>query len=51
MAKRESAKKTNKDLQKTTQKTKYRAAQTTLKQTKIYKTLHRKLNIEQHRPH
>jgi hypothetical protein len=35
--------------QSTTQKTADRATQTPLKKTTIYKTLHRKLNIEQHK--
>ena len=39
--------KTNNDLQNTTQKTKDWATRTSLKQTMIYKTLHRKLKIEQ----
>ena len=43
--------KTNNDLQNTTQKTKDWATRTSLKQTMIYKTLHRKLKIEQHEPH
>jgi hypothetical protein len=43
--------KTNNDLQNTTKKPKDRATQTPLKQTIIYKTLHRKLKIEQHEPY
>ena len=43
--------KTNNNLQNTTQKTKDRATRTPLKQTIIYKTLHRKLKIEQHEHH
>ena len=43
--------KSNNDLQNTTQTTKDQATRTSLKQTMIYKTLHRKLKIEQHEPH
>ena len=39
---------TNNDLQNIIQKTKDRAIRTPLKQTMIYKTLHRKLKIEQY---
>ena len=35
----------------TTQKNKDWAIQTSLKRTMIYKTLHRKVKIEQHKPH
>ena len=43
--------KTNNNLQTITQKTKDRATRTPQKQTMIYKTLHRKLKIEQHVHH
>ena len=43
--------KTNNNLQNITQKTKDRAIRTPLKQTIIYKTLRRKLKIEQHEHH
>jgi hypothetical protein len=43
--------KTYNNLQNTTQKTKDRVTRTPQKQTIIYKTLHRKLKIEQHGTH
>jgi hypothetical protein len=48
---KENKTKTYNNLQNTTQKTKDRATRTPQKQTIIYKTLHRKLKIEQHEHH
>jgi septum formation inhibitor MinC len=48
---KENKAKTYNNLQNTTQKTKDRATRTPQKQTIIYKTLHRKLKIEQHEHH